>query len=573
MSAEELKNLGNKAFSAGDHPTAIKHFTDAIALDQNNHILFSNRSAAYASLKDYTHALEDAQRCVALKPDWSKGYGRLGSALLGLKKLPEAEKAYQQGLEIDPNNELLKKGLEDVYDQKRNEGTNMIAQAFSAPDAIMKIANNPKTKAYLSQPDFLEKFKSIQANPNLLQMHLSDPRIMATMGVLLNLNIGDFNDMEAEPESQPEIPKREEPKREELKKEESKKEEPKKQQQQQQQPEPEDSKETSEEVLNKKKALEEKELGTQFYKKKDFNKALEHYTKASELDPTNISHLTNISAVYFEMGDYDKCIQTCEKAVETGREVRADYQLIARAFGRMGNAYHKKDDLDNAIIYFNKSLTEHRNPEILTKLKEIEKLRDIRRREAYINPELAVEARERGNKLFKEQKYADSVKEYTEATKRDPKDAKNFSNRAAAYTKLLAFPEAIKDCEEALRLDPKFVKAYIRKANVEIAMKKTSEALTTLREASEQDTEGAHTSEIADLRRKCYEVGGGLSDEERASQAENDPQVQEILSDPVMRTILGQIQQNPKALQEHLKNPVIAKKIQKLFEAGIIRTG
>jgi len=43
-------------------------------------------------LKDYTHALEDAQKCVALKPDWSKGYGRLGSALYGLNNLPEAEK-------------------------------------------------------------------------------------------------------------------------------------------------------------------------------------------------------------------------------------------------------------------------------------------------------------------------------------------------------------------------------------------------------------------------------------------------------------------------------------------------
>jgi len=37
----------------------------------------------------------------------------------------------------------------------------------------------------------------------------------------------------------------------------------------------------------------------------------------------------------------------------------------------MGSAYLKKDDLDQAITYFNKSLTEHRNPEILTKLRDV----------------------------------------------------------------------------------------------------------------------------------------------------------------------------------------------------------
>ena len=50
----------------------------------------------------------------------------------------------------------------------------------------------------------------------------------------------------------------------------------------------------------------------------------------------------------------------------------------------------------------------------------------------------------------------------------------------------------------------------------------------------------------------------------------NDPEVQKILNDPAMRMILEQMQNDPQAIQEHLKNPAIAEKFMKLREAGLI---
>lgn len=124
--------------------------------------------------------------------------------------------------------------------------------------------------------------------------------------------------------------------------------------------------------------------------------------------------------------------------------------------GRIGSSYQKKGDFANAIKYFQKSLTEHRTPDILNKLRETEKVNAEADRLAYLDPEKGAMAREEGNAQFKAGDFAAAVKSYTESIKRDPNDPKAYNNRAAAYTKLVALPEALKDADEAIRVDPTF---------------------------------------------------------------------------------------------------------------------
>ena len=56
----------------GDFLQAIERYTEAITLNRNNYLLFSNRSAAYARIGKFHEALEDAKRCHELKSDWPK---------------------------------------------------------------------------------------------------------------------------------------------------------------------------------------------------------------------------------------------------------------------------------------------------------------------------------------------------------------------------------------------------------------------------------------------------------------------------------------------------------------------
>jgi len=286
--------------------------------------------------------------------------------------------------------------------------------------------------------------------------------------------------------------------------------------------------------------------------------------------------LTNLGAVYFEQGDYDKSIETCEKAVDEGRSLRADFKLIAKALGRIGSAYSKKGDLAAAIKFYEKSLTEHRTPDVLNKLREIERTKAEADRLAYIDLDKSAIAREEGNTLFKNGDFVGAVKSYTECIMRDPSDPRGYNNRAAAYTKLVALPEALKDAEEAIKIDPNFVKGYIRRSNVLFAMRDYTKALEAIQEAEEHDAEHQHRSEIQQQMHKCQQAlvsqRSGENEEETLQRAMRDPEIAGIMNDPVMQQILQQAQSNPGALQDHMKNPVVRGKIQKLVNAGIIRT-
>ncbi|MCI15978.1 heat shock protein STI-like, partial [Trifolium medium] len=132
--ADEARAKGNAAFSSGDFATAILHFSEAIDLSPTNHVLCSNRSAAYASLQNYIDALADAKKTVKLKPHWSKGYSRLGAAYYGLSQYDNAVWAYKQGLEIDPNNEPLKSGLADAQKAAADGAKAKGNAAFSSGD-------------------------------------------------------------------------------------------------------------------------------------------------------------------------------------------------------------------------------------------------------------------------------------------------------------------------------------------------------------------------------------------------------------------------------------------------------
>merc|ERR1712078_315901 len=63
----------------------------------------------------------------------------------------------------------------------------------------------------------------------------------------------------------------------------------------------------------------------------------------------------------------------------------------------------------------------------------------------------------------------------------------------------------------------------------------------------------------------------GEVDAERQKRAMADPEIQAILGDAQMRSILSEMQTDPKKAQAAMNDPTISAKLQKLIAAGILQ--
>jgi len=108
MSFQDLKEKGNKYFFNSEYDKAVQCYTEAINLQPQNHLLYSNRSASFNKLKLYQKALDDATQCIKLAPEFARGYLRKASACNGLEKYGEAISAAEKGYKLRASERICK---------------------------------------------------------------------------------------------------------------------------------------------------------------------------------------------------------------------------------------------------------------------------------------------------------------------------------------------------------------------------------------------------------------------------------------------------------------------------------
>ena len=407
------KGKGDSAFAAQQYAEATEHYSQALALDPASAVLYSNRSAALASMGRYAEALEDAERAIKLKPDWARGYTRKGLALFYLGQIHEALESYSQGQAIEPDNPHIARSLlvlGSLVDKQEHPFATLLSD-----NNLVKLMAHPRTAAFFQSQDFHDMINSIRACPDSMSTYRSDPRLIEVISVLIG------TDLFAE-ERNP-------------------------------------VKQLDSHIVA---AEAEKELGNTAYKRKHFQNALEHYSNAHESNPTNVTYLTNMSAVYYEQQDYEKCVRKCEEAIAVGKEHGADTKQMSRVLARQGDALMKMGQVDAGIRLLEKSLFESRDDKVKTKLKAARELQANLQDTEKLRLE-AEEANSKANFFFNHKKYQKARDLYAQAIQRNPQESKFWLNRSACHMKLDDLDSALNDVSQCLVLEPDNSKALFRK--------------------------------------------------------------------------------------------------------------
>lgn len=329
-----------------------------------------------------------------------------------------------------------------------------------------------------------------------------------------------------------------------------------------------------------KKADEHKLKANDLYKKRKFDEAVVEYDLAIKEEPNDATYHNNKAAVLLEMAKYDECLKVCQDVIDNKMDMNmnlsggASSEKIAKIFCRMASCYTKQKIFDKAIEMYNKALVEDNSKTVRNGLRECERMKELHEKESYLDPAKAEEHREKGNEFFKAQKWPEAKAEYDEGIRRNPKDAKLYSNRAAALNKLGAAPDALKDLDECLKLDPTFVRAYARKGAAHALMKEYHKALKAYEAGLKIEPDNAECQQ--GKQSVMYSIQASQSnapDQEQVAHAMADPEIQNILKDPQINIVLQKMQEDPNSINEFMKDKKIAEAINKLIAGGILKVG
>ncbi|KAH7949699.1 hypothetical protein HPB49_014130 [Dermacentor silvarum] len=155
MTAIELKDLGNKLFSARKYEDAISCYSKAIIKSPSTATYFTNRALCYLKLQQWELACQDCRRALDLDPSSVKGHFFLGQALQEMDNYDEAVKYLQRA------NDLAR-------EQKLNFGDDIACQLRLARKRRWQLIEEKRLQqeielqTYLNQLILLDKQKRVQ---------------------------------------------------------------------------------------------------------------------------------------------------------------------------------------------------------------------------------------------------------------------------------------------------------------------------------------------------------------------------------------------------------------------------
>ncbi len=100
--AEAYQLRGNAFKEMGDYTAALEDYTRVLALDPQAY-WFNRRGLMYEELKNFEKAAADYARAIELNPQWAVAYNNRGFARLNLKDYAAAKEDFETAIKLDPS--------------------------------------------------------------------------------------------------------------------------------------------------------------------------------------------------------------------------------------------------------------------------------------------------------------------------------------------------------------------------------------------------------------------------------------------------------------------------------------
>ncbi len=158
-----------------------------------------------------------------------------------------------------------------------------------------------------------------------------------------------------------------------------------------------------------------------------YDKAIEYYQKAININPKYVEAYNNMGIIYSKQGNDNKALEMYEKAISINPE-------HASTYANMGAAYNNKGDFDKAIKLYGKAI--NINPSDA---------------ESYYNMGLAYD--HKGN-------YDKAIGLYEKAISFNPKDDTAYNNMGVIYGEQVNYDKAIEMFKKAININPEDADTY-----------------------------------------------------------------------------------------------------------------
>lgn len=171
------KEDGNNKYRAKDYKGSLTAYSKAIELDPENPAYYSNRAAAYLMNLQFSEAVKDCDRVIALAPATAKAHFRRATALKSQGKIEEALTSLSDGLAHDPTNSVALNDVKSLSDAKQKlTATKQLMeqkkfrQALPQIDALLHQLGSSVWELNLMKVEALLELQRMQDAYNLTNM-------------------------------------------------------------------------------------------------------------------------------------------------------------------------------------------------------------------------------------------------------------------------------------------------------------------------------------------------------------------------------------------------------------------